>query len=130
MTVVERYFAAFNAADTHAMLDCLAEDVVHCVNQGDTRHGKEAFAQFCGHMAECYKEQLYDLVTFVNESETRAAAEFTVHGAYLKTDGDLPHAKGQTYKLPAGSFFELENGLIKRVTTYYNLTDWLAQVGA
>jgi hypothetical protein len=32
--------------------------------------------------------------------------------------------------LPAGAFFELKDGKISRVTNYYNLNDWIAQVGA
>ena len=63
-----------------------------------------------------------------NESGLRAAAEFVVHGAYLATDEGLPEANGQTYVLPAGSFFEIDDGLISRVTLYYNLKDWIAQV--
>ena len=30
--------------------------------------------------------------------------------------------------LPAGIFFELDEGLISRVSTYYNLADWITQV--
>jgi steroid delta-isomerase-like uncharacterized protein len=59
---------------------------------------------------------------------SRAAAEFNVHGTYLSTDEGLPPAKGQTYTLPAGTFFAIRDGRIARVTTYYNLTDWLLQV--
>ena len=40
----------------------------------------------------------------------------------------LPEARGQTYRLPGGSFFDLRDGKIARVTTYYNLADWMAQV--
>ena len=36
--------------------------------------------------------------------------------------------KGQRYELPAGTFFELSGEHISRVTTYYNLADWTAQV--
>ncbi len=54
--------------------------------------------------------------------------EYVVNGTYLETDPGLPEAKGQTYKLPAGSFFDLEDGKIARVTTYYNLADWTQQV--
>ena len=49
-------------------------------------------------------------------------------GTYLQTDARLPAARNQTYKLPAGSFFDLKDGKIARVTTYYNLADWTAQV--
>ena len=52
----------------------------------------------------------------------------TLEEALAATDAGLPDANGQNYRLPAGSFFTLEGGLISRVTTYYNLADWVAQV--
>jgi steroid delta-isomerase-like uncharacterized protein len=58
----------------------------------------------------------------------RAAAEFVVHGTYLVADEGLPPAHGQSYVLPAGAFFEVSGGRIARVTNFYNLQDWLAQV--
>lgn len=127
---LDRYYAAFNAGDAQAMLDCLTEDVEHRVNEGGIRRGKEKFAEFCSHMGVSYREQLKDMVIFINEDGTRGAAEFTVHGEYLKTDPGLPEAKGQTYILPAGAFFDLRGGKIARVTTFYNLNDWIAQVSA
>jgi steroid delta-isomerase-like uncharacterized protein len=125
---IARYFSAFNAGDTETMLNCLSEDVAHHVNEGQIRRGKQAFAEFCAHMSRCYKEELTDIVLFEAAGGTRAAAEFIVNGTYLATDEGLPEAKGQTYRLPGGSFFELQDGKITRVTTYYNLADWMAQV--
>jgi steroid delta-isomerase-like uncharacterized protein len=123
------YYAAFNAGDAETMLALLTEDVEHHVNQGGIRRGKAAFAEFSAHMAKCYREHLTDLVLMVSEDGTRGAAEFTVNGTYLSTDEGLPAAKGQTYFLPAGAFFTFRDGRIARVTTYYNLPDWIAQVG-
>jgi steroid delta-isomerase-like uncharacterized protein len=128
--LIARYYACFNASDIPGMLACLTEDVRHEVNQGGVRLGKPAFAEFCAHMARCYRETLADIVILTAPSGHRVAAEFIVHGAYLSTDEGLPPATGQTYELRAGTFFELRDGLIARVTTYYNLRDWLAQVGA
>ena len=125
---IAAYFTAFNAGDTDAMLACLSDDIAHHVNEGKIRTGKPAFAEFCAHMSRCYRENLTDMVIFEAENGTRAAAEYIVNGTYLATDAGLPDARGQTYRLPAGSFFTLENGLISRVTTYYNLADWVAQV--
>ncbi|WP_323782131.1 ketosteroid isomerase-related protein [Leisingera sp.] len=125
---IARYFAAFNAGDTDAMLDCLDEQIAHHVNEGQIRVGKEKFAAFCAHMSRCYKEELTDMVIFSSEDSSRAAAEFIVNGTYLVTDEGLPEAKGQTYRLPGGSFIELKDGKISRLTTYYNLADWIAQV--
>ncbi|MBE1283527.1 MAG: isopropylmalate/homocitrate/citramalate synthase [Rhodobacteraceae bacterium] len=127
---VSRYFAAFNAGDVAGMLDCLSDDVAHHVNEGKIRTGKEKFSEFCAHMERCYKEELTDMVVFDAEGGSRASAEYIVNGTYLATDEGLPEAKGQTYRLPAGSFFDLADGKITRVTTYYNLADWVRQVSA
>ncbi len=74
------------------------------------------------------KEKLENVVVLVSKDGQRAAAEFNVHGVYKATDSGLPDAKGQKYVLPAGTFFAIRDGKIARVTTYYNLTDWIAQV--
>lgn len=128
--IIEHYFKAFNAGDTGTMLALVSDDVEHHVNQGEVRHGHAAFAEFCSLMGVSYREELRDMVIFVSEDGTRAAAEFVVHGQYLQTDPGLPEARGQRYVLPAGSFFALQGGKITRVTTYYNLQDWIAQVSA
>lgn len=130
IALIERYYAAFNAGDSAAMLACLAEDVAHDVNQGARQHGKDAFAVFLAHMDRCYREQLADIVIMANDDGSRAAAEFTVHGEYLVADDGLPPAHGQHYILPAGAFFAIADGRITRVTVYYNLEDWIAQVSA
>jgi hypothetical protein len=31
--------------------------------------------------------------------------------------------------LPAGAFFEIADGKLTRISNYYNLNDWIAQVG-
>ena len=129
-TIIRQYFEAFNARDTGTMLALVSEDVQHFVNQGEMRQGRAKFAEFCSHMGVSYRETLRDMVIFCNADGTRAAAEFTVHGEYLKTDPGLPEARGQRYVLPAGSFFTLRDGQITRITTYYNLADWTSQVSA
>ena len=127
--LIEAYYAAFNAADWDAMLALLDEDVVHDVNQGGRDIGREKFRWFMGEMARHYREELTDIAIMVDEGGGRAAAEFTVHGTYLSTAEGLPPANGQRYSLPAGTFFTVDDGRISRVTTYYNLADWIAQVG-
>ena len=127
--LIQTYFDAFNAKDTAAMLDCLSEDVAHHVNEGEVRVDRDRFAAFCDHMTRCYDETLTDMTLFVNDAGTRAAAEFTVNGTYLATDEGLPEARGQGYRLPGASLMTLRDGRIARITTYYNLADWLKQVG-
>ncbi|MBM4226513.1 MAG: isopropylmalate/homocitrate/citramalate synthase [Gammaproteobacteria bacterium] len=128
--LIQRYYAAFNAGDMEAFLGLLTEDVAHDINQGKREVGKAAFGAFMAHMNRCYRERLVDMVIMATDDGARASAEFTVLGEYLATDEGLPPANGQTYKLPAGAFFEVRDGRVARVTNYYNLQDWIAQVGA
>jgi conserved hypothetical protein, steroid delta-isomerase-related len=129
-TLIDSYYAAFNAGQSQAMLDVLTTDVVHDINQGAREIGREKFARFLDHMNIAYRERLTDIVVMTSADGSRAAAEFVVHGEYLRTDPGLPAAHGQRYVLPAGAFFEIRDGLIARVSNYYNLEDWLTQVGA
>lgn len=126
--LVRRYYAAFNLGQREAMLECLADDVAHDINEGGREVGKDAFAAFLERMERCYSERVEDLVILASADGHRAAAEFTVHGCYLATDEGLPPARGQEYVLPAGAFFSVTEGRITRVTMYYNLADWTRQV--
>ena len=123
------YYAAFNRGDSAAMLALLTDDVVHEPSQGAVREGKAAFADFLEHMNRCYKEAVIAPVFLTSADGARAAAEFMLEGAYLVTDGDLPAASGQRYRLRVGAFFEIREGKIARVSNHYNLADWIAQVG-
>jgi steroid delta-isomerase-like uncharacterized protein len=126
--LISGYYVAFNRGESAAMLACLADNVAHDINQSERQSGIAAFRAFLAHMDRCYSERLTDIVIMANDDGTRGAAEFVVHGKYLATDEGLPPASGQTYTLPAGAFFEIEDGKISRVSVYYNLADWTAQV--
>lgn len=129
LALLERYYAAFNAQDWDTFLSLLADEVAHDVNQGGREVGRDAFAAFMARMNTSYREALSDIVLCVSPDGSRAAAEYLVNGTYLATDEGLPEATGQTYRLPGGAFFEVRGGKIARVTNYYNLQDWLRQIG-
>jgi steroid delta-isomerase-like uncharacterized protein len=126
--LIRHYFDAFNADDSEGMVDCLTDDVIHDVNQGERRIGTDKFRAFNARMMHHYRERLEDIAIMVSTNGSRAAAEFNVDGTYITTDSGLPEARGQIYRLPAGTFFVIRDGKIARVTTYYNLTDWITQV--
>lgn len=128
--LIRAYYEAFNREDTDAVLALLSDDVVHDINQGGQEKGREKFRVFLSKMDGHYKEESKDMVIMTTPDGSRAAAEFAVHGAYLKTEAGLPEAKGQTYVLPVGAFFEIRDGKISRVTNYYNLPLWTKQINA
>lgn len=128
--LIENYYTAFNKGDMTTFLSLLDDNVIHDINQGSRETGKTAFAAFMQRMNSHYREKLRDIVIMTSADGTRAAAEFVVHGEYLSTDEGLPDANGQRYILPAGAFFEIRNGKVARISNYYNLQDWIAQVNA
>jgi steroid delta-isomerase-like uncharacterized protein len=131
-SLIQAYYAAFNAGDMTGMLVLLDEAVAHDISQGPREIGRAAFSRFLEHMNRCYAEQIVDLVVMADASGTRASAEFTVNGRYIATDPGVPAgtpaARGQRYILPAGAFFELRDGRILRVSNHYNLGDWVSQI--
>jgi steroid delta-isomerase-like uncharacterized protein len=124
--LIRAYFDAFNAHDADAMLATLSDDVVHVINEGPTEVGIENFRAFKAHMDDCYREHISDLCVMVNGD--RGAAEFVCSGTYLRTDGPLVEARGQEYAIPAAAFFEVAEGKITRVTSYYSLKGWIEAV--
>lgn len=128
VALVTAYYAAFNRGDWAGMLACLSEDVAHDLNQGPRETGRAVFAVFLQRMDASYREQLHDVVVMANDDGLRVAAEYVVHGEYHHTDEGLPPAQGQRYVLPGGAFFDVRDGKISRVSNYYNLQDWIAQV--
>ncbi|MEO7200476.1 MAG: ketosteroid isomerase-related protein [Dokdonella sp.] len=127
-TLIQAYYDAFNRGDREATLALLSEGVVHDLNQGAREVGRDAFRTFFARMDRSYTERLEDIVIMVSRDGTRAAAEYVVHGTYNADDEGLPAASGQRYVLPGGAFFSIEDGKITRVSNYYNLGDWIAQV--
>jgi steroid delta-isomerase-like uncharacterized protein len=126
-TLIRTYYERFNAGDWDGMCALLTDDVAHDLNQGAREVGRAAFRAFLDRMADSYREQLADLVV-LSGVDGRAAAEYVVHGEYLRDDAGLPRAHGQRYVLPGGAFFDVRDGRIARVTNYYNLPAWISQV--
>lgn len=126
--LIRRYYETFNSGDREALLALLAEDVVHEINEGGIETGRETFRTFLTRMDRCYRETVEELELFAGSDAGRVAAEFQIRGQYLATDQGLPEAAGQHYRLRVGAFFEVRDGLIRRVTNYYNLSEWLQQI--
>jgi steroid delta-isomerase-like uncharacterized protein len=125
---VRAYYNYFNEQNWEGMLSLVDDHIRHEPNQGTPRIGKNLFGEFMKQMDAAYAEELKDMLLFEGEIAGRVAAEFLVHGTYKKAEAGLPEAKGQKYVLPAAAFLEVKNGKITRVTTYYNLEQWISLV--
>lgn len=126
--LIRRYYQKFNEAKFGEMIDLLAEEVQHDLNEGETQIGKPAFTAFMKVMDAHYSEQAVELEVFAGDHADRFAAEFFIEGKYKKAQTGLPEARNQPYRLRVGAFFEVKNGRISRVTNHYNLRQWIKMV--
>src|SRR5262249_19833863 len=110
--VIKKYYDTFNRDERESFFNLLAEDVVHDINHGGQKIEKKESQTFMDRMHRHYQEQVVELIILANENGTRAAAEFFIEGVYLKTDSNLPPARGQKYRLRCGAFFELKEDKI------------------
>jgi steroid delta-isomerase-like uncharacterized protein len=126
--LIRQYYLKFNEGKFGEMIELLAANVQHDLNEGETQKGKTAFAAFMKVMDAHYSERAVELEIFSGDHPERFAAEFFIEGTYKKTQAGLPEAKNQPYRLRVGAFFEVNSGLITRVTNHYNLREWIAMV--
>ena len=118
--LILRFYSAYNRRDIDGMLDCVNDDVVHDLNQGQREVGKAALRAYLQRILRCYSEEVRDIVVLSIDDGTRAAAEFVQHGVYQETEPGLPPARGQPYVLPGGGFFTVHLGKIARVAHHYD----------
>ena len=125
--VIRAYYEAFNAGDREDAGASSPDDVAHDINQGGREIGKDAFRRFLAHMDRCSRGAARHR-RHGEPDGSRAAAEFTVHGTYLVTDEPAAGERPDLHR-PGRHLLRARGGKIARVTTYYNLKDWIARVG-
>jgi steroid delta-isomerase-like uncharacterized protein len=119
--LVQRYVDAFNDRSIEGMLACVSEDVAFDAASGDRSIGRPEMETALLHRIRRYREAMADAVILVSEDGHRVAVEYTLRGAYTEADAGLPPASGQAYSVMGGSFFEVDDSLISRVSMYYNV---------
>lgn len=122
------FYAACNRGDAAAILAMVTDDIVHEINQGSREQGKEALERYINNANGSLRQSVRDVVVMSTQQGRRAAAEYVVDGRYLKTIAKRPAAHGQSYHLSGGTFFEIEDGKIARISNHFNLADWQRQV--
>lgn len=122
--LIERFLEAFNSSDYDGMLACLSEDVAHDVPGGERQIGREAFRWRLAEAARHFRARIADAAIMTAPGGIRAAAEFTVRGAYLASLEGLAEAREQSFQLSAGIFVDIDDsGLISRLTFRFDPTE-------
>jgi len=129
---MQRYLDAWNARDVDGILGFMSEDVVLAdMPLGDQVHGAAAARAFVARILSAYssdfQRRLGDLV--VDDGATYAF-EFTETGTNdLAVPGSRFPATGRPFELAVVSIGRRRDGKIVEHKDYWDLTDYLRQVG-
>jgi steroid delta-isomerase-like uncharacterized protein len=127
--LIKTYFEALNDRNMSLFFSTLHPNVTHDINQGKTEKGIENFKKFMMKAVDSSRETFDNIVIMVSDDGRYASALWVDHGTYVKNyPGEKMQAKNQHYTLPGGHFFEIQNGKISHVTTYYNAADFSKQM--
>jgi steroid delta-isomerase-like uncharacterized protein len=114
--------------DPSLLLSVVTEDVVYeDVAVGDVVTGAANLQALLAEAGAAIPDFAVTLQTSVATDEF-AAAEYLISGTQT---GDLPYlaATGASFSIRAVSFFELADGLIRRESRYYDMVQFLTQLG-
>ena len=117
--LVLRYFDAINNQELDALSLLTSEDVLHDLQASDRRVGQQDLMEFFSQAYARCREHVFDIEVMVSVDGHRAAAEFTVLGIPLSGgEHGAAFGTGQTCRLHGGTFFEIRDDRIARISNY------------
>lgn len=126
--LVKAFLGALDNRDGTALAALLTEEIVHDTGHGERVIGRNAVRDGLIARALALDETHGDIVAMVSQDGGRAAAEVTLRGSHGQPVEGLPAPSGKRYSLPAGFFFEIEQGKLLRVTRLFDQKALAAQL--
>jgi steroid delta-isomerase-like uncharacterized protein len=127
--ILQRWAAGWSAVgDPSLLLDLVTDDVVYeDVGVGVVIRGEADFEALVTEAGTAIPDFAVELLTGF-ATEEMAAAEYLISGTQT---GDLPYlaASGNAFTVRASSVFVLADGLIQRESRYYDMVQFLTQLG-
>lgn len=115
--LLQQYFRAYNARDIEGLLALVHDRVVHDREAGQRQVGKQALARFLTLKHALYDEHVYALTLLISPDGERAAAEYQVLG-FARDRQRFAMDSEATYRVCAGTFFDIQDGLISRISSH------------
>ena len=126
--LIQTYYREFNKRNVVGLLKILHPHVIHTTFAGNIEIGLDAFQKYILGVFDCVKETVSNVIILVSDDGRYASAQVICDGEYVKTAYNYPEARNQKYSVECHSFFEIKDGLIYKLSNYFNEKDWLAQI--
>lgn len=120
-----RYYTVYNAENWQACFSLLSPDVVHDHPKG-RESGKLAFERSVFQADRC-RLKFANISIRASQSGRQAVAEYSVLRSDLNTAPEMLKGSNPYPHLQGRSFFDVKGGLIRRITTYCDLGEWMGR---
>ncbi|MQW88601.1 ketosteroid isomerase-related protein [Sinorhizobium saheli] len=120
-TIASRFIDALNERDFEAMSRLVDEDVELDSLTGQRTLGVGPLRAWVMSYLRHFDESFGDIVLMHDAFGQRVAADTTARGTYRETMAGFPEASGQSYSVPSVFIFEIEGGVITRLSHYRNI---------
>lgn len=125
----DSYTDAINAHDWDAVVGHMTDGVTYeDVPLGETNHGRADVREFWARLVPEWSSDVQMVLLRHFETDTDYAVEWIFKGTHDGTAGQLP-ATGKPFAVHGLSIGRLENGLIKENKDFWNMAEFLGQVG-
>lgn len=128
VVAVDAWVAALNAHDPDAAADCFTPDGVFVnMGSGERHEGREAIRADHATLFAAWSEIVVKKGPYLVDGD-RFAGEWTMSGVHT---GDLPGLPATTkpFRISGAGVGEVRDGRIARVSEYWNMAEFLIQVG-
>ena len=129
---VRATYEALNRKDLIAMLDLVSDDIeLLDIPSGMTHHGKEAYASYFDNWIKGFPDGTGEITHLIGD-EDEAVAEVIATGTHqgsFNLPGQTVEATGRRLDLPFCQIFEIEDGKITKIHSYYDLTTIFRNLG-
>jgi steroid delta-isomerase-like uncharacterized protein len=122
---------AWNAHDGAAVVASMAEDVAYVnLGSGERFDRRDAVREYVDALATTFSSDYHFELGLVLGDEGSFAVEWTLSGTNDRADerSGLP-ATGQRFRIPGVSVGRRREGQVTEVRVYWNMADYLQQVG-
>ncbi|PST22271.1 hypothetical protein C7U60_13685 [Mesorhizobium plurifarium] len=120
-TIASRFIEALNDRDFETLSRLVGEDVAFDSLTGERTLGAGALRSWMMHYLRHFDENFGDVVLMRDAAGQRVAADTTVRGIYRETMAGFPEASGQAYSVASVFVFEIDDGVIARLSHYRNI---------
>ena len=124
------YLNAWSSHDSEQIVSFMAPDATYTdVALGQAHRGRADIAAWIEHMVPEFSSNYSFEPVYEHVTDSAYVLEWVMKGTHDGSSPQLP-ASGRQFAIHGASVGELEGGVIRRNTDYWNMLEFLVQIGA